>query len=310
MEELVLQFGDDFKATGPLDVRTWRKLEHLDLDVWADDPAKSRRQPWQGSLPMYVERPGDHQVEIGSEGGHALVKTTTTMPAGPGVMAYGGFVTKDRHFNPGLSGTNVFEVSLLDYTPGGEFLNRWLTFYGNPGDAEDLVGGRYDMGWGLTIASFPGFITGREDRVKDRAVQLHFDGWVKYGWSSILCRIVAPGDQEKYPEFDHKTETYEAKPKPFVAQPCLILESRRDLAAEGSSPYGHRYGLGLTDNGDTVFWTLDGQEMGRADITGYFQSAPQAVQNGAYASVFMGGSYQSNIWKFAKAEVYVSQGLQ
>ena len=305
--ELELQFSDDFKEVGPLDLTKWAKLEHADLDVWAEDPAESRRQAWQEGLPMNIERTGAHQVEIQSEGGYASVKTTTTMPAGPAVMAYGGFVTRDKHFGPGLSGTNILEISLSDYVPDGEFLNKWLTYYGNPGDVEDPVGGPYEMGWGLTIGSFRGFVTGREDRVRDRAVQLHFDGWSKYGWSTTLCRTAVPGDEEKYPEFDHKTEMYATKPTPFIAQPCLVLVAGLDFKAEGSSPFGHRYGLGLTDNGNTVFWTLDGRVMDSADITGFFQSSPEAVKDGAYASVCMGGSYQSNVWRYSNARIYVSK---
>ena len=256
---------------------------------------------------MYVERPGDHQVEIGSEGGHALVKTTTTMPAGPGVMAYGGFATKDRHFNPGLSGTTVFEVSLLDYTPGGEFLNKYVDAYGLPSEAEDPVAGRYQMGWCLAIGSFASFISGREDKFKDRAVQFGFDWWSKYGFSPWIARNIIPGDEQKYPTWDPKKQPMHTMSKPFVAQPCLVLGHRKNPTGEGGSPLGHRYGLCLADGGNTVSWTLDGKVMDTADIGGFFASSPEVGKQGVYASVCMGGSYQSNVWKLADARIYVSK---
>ena len=304
--ELNLRFSDDFKEVGPVDPTRWTKLEHADLDVWAEDPAESRRQAWQKGLLMNTERLGGHQVEVLSAGGCASIRATTTMSAGPAVMAYGGFVTQDKHFGPGLPGTNMLEITLSDYQPEGEYLNRWLSYYGTPGDVEDPVGGRYEMGWGLAIGSFRGFITGREDSVRDRAVQLHFDGWSKYGWCTILCRNIVPGDEAKYPGFDPKTEMYATKPKPYIAQPCVILAAGLDLKAEGGSPFGHRYGLGLTDDGNTVFWTLNGQLMDSADITGFFGSAPVATKDGAYASVCMGGSYQNNVWQYSQARIYVT----
>ena len=46
--------------------------------------------------------------------------------------------------------------------------------------------------------------------------------------------------------------------------------------------------------------------MDRADITGFFGSAPEAMKEGAYASICMGGSYQRNVWRYSKARIYVS----
>ena len=161
--ELELQFSDDFKEVGPVDRTRWAKLEHADLDVWAEGPTESRRQAWQKGLPMHTARGDVHRVEVLSEGGCASVKATTTMPAGPAVTAYGGLVTKQKHIAPGLPATNLLEITLSDYVSDGEYLNKWLTYYGNPGDVEDPVGGRYEMGWGLAIGSFGGFITGTTD---------------------------------------------------------------------------------------------------------------------------------------------------
>jgi hypothetical protein len=222
-------------------------------------------------------------------------------------MAYGGFHTANRHFNPGLSGTNVMEVSLVGYTPGGEFLNRYLNYYGNPSDFEDPVGGRYTMGWGLSIGTFPGFITGQHDGRVERAVQLHFDGWSRYGWSTILCRNLAPGDEETLSEFNHEMETYDDKAKPFIAQPCVVLSSSRDFPSEEEGPAGHRFGIRLTDDGNTLSWTLDGRAMDTVDISGFFQSSPAAVREGAYASICTGGSYQHSTWEFSGVEIYVSE---
>ena len=62
-----------------------------------------------------------------------------------------------------------------------------------------------------------------------------------------------------------------------------------------TTPIGHRYGLVLTDDGDTVYWTLDGNEMDRADITGFFGSNQDAFTDGAYATIGGGGGYEQ-IW--------------
>lgn len=309
---LVIQFADDFSEVGPLNPYKWAKLEHAELDLWPSDErisAERAWQAWQERDRPRVRTTGTktmQRVDIRCEGGSAVISASTLMPPGPAVMAYGGFSTRKKHFNPGLSGTNVLEVSLASYTAGGEFLNRYLNYYGNPSDIEDPVGGRYTMGWGLSIGTFPGFITGNEDGAVERAVQLHFDGWSRYGWSTILCRNVVPGDVEKYSEFNHETETYEGKPKPFIAQPCVILSSSRDFSTEGDSPAGHRLGIRLTDHGNTLSWTLDGRVMDTVDISGFFQSSPVAVREGAHASICVGGSYQDNIWKFSGVEVHVS----
>lgn len=309
--KLMLQFADDFKEVGPFDPKKWTKLEHADLDIWPSDEELAAGYKWQewqkAAIPKLRAKRAIRQAEARAEGGYAVVKATTTMPAGPAVFAYAGFYTRERQFSPGLSGTNVFEITLADYTPGGEFLNKYLDAYGAPSDVEDPVSGRYIMGACLMIGSFPGLILGKEDAVKDRAVQFGFDWWSKYGFSPWIARNIIPGDEEKYPQWDPKKQPMDAMSKPFIARPCLVLAHRKNPTGEGGSPVGHRYGLGLTDDGNTAFWTLDGRVMDVVNITGHFQSSPDSVKQGACGSVCMAGSYQSNVWKFTSAKIYVPQ---
>ena len=309
---LSIDLSESFEGTGPLDPATWRVLEHEDLDIWPSDARLATDhewQPWQAGIHPST-RTGHgramQEVNITRKDGCGGINATTAMPPGPAVMVYSGISTQERHINPGLAGTSSLEVTLEGYAPGGDFLNTYLSYYGNPDDAEDPVGGRYVMGWGMTIGSVQGFVTGKEDGGVERAVQLHFDGWSRYGWSTILCRNVIPGDDELYSEFDHTTEQYESKPKPFIAQPCLILSASRDFQGVRETHFGHRFGLCLTDSGDTVYWTLDGRVMDTVDISGFFQSSPDAVGLGAYASICMGGSYQENTWKLSDVRLYRS----
>ena len=312
--KLRLQFSDDFKEVGSLDPDKWAKLEHADLDLWTGNeglPDGGRRE-WQEGYHMNIGSTGEgpaQQVDVRCEGGCAIVRATTTMPPGPLVMAYGGFYTRERQFNQGLSGTNIFEATLVDYTPGGEYLNKWPTGHCFPRDVEDPAYGRYLMGWGLTIASIPGAI-GKEDKAKDRVVQFHFDWLSEWGLGAFITRTLLPDDLEKYPELNPETNTHEGMPQPYIGMPSLVLRLRMHPTGKADNPVAHRCGLGLTNNGNTVFWTLDGQVMDSADITGFFQSAPEGVEDGAYASIFMGGSHQSNVWKVADAKIYVSKASQ
>lgn len=313
LSTLVLQFSDGFKASAPdgFDWAKWAKLEHNDLDIWPSDEESATGYKWQewqkATLPKVRAKRAIRRAEVRAEGGYAVVKATTTMPAGPAVFAYGGIYTRNRQFNPGLSGTNIFEVTLVDYTPGGEYLNRWLTLDGYPRDDEDPISGRYLTGWALTVGSFPGFVLGKEDENKDRAVQMHFDWYSKFGLAVSVTRTIVPGDEKNYHELDPKTDNVQDLRAPFIARPCLTVALRRHPTVKGDNPLGHRYALCLTDDGNTVSWMLDGKVMDSADISGYFQSSPQAVQNGAYASISMGGSYQSNVWKHSDARIYVNK---
>ena len=67
-----------------------------------------------------------------------------------------------------------------------------------------------------------------------------------------------------------------------------------------------RWGLYLTDDANTVYWTLDGQVMDSADITGYFSSSPDPVGEEAFLSVIGVGGFERNTWKMDDLEIYVS----
>ena len=67
-----------------------------------------------------------------------------------------------------------------------------------------------------------------------------------------------------------------------------------------------RWGLYLTDDANTVYWTLDGQVMDSGDITGYFSSSSESVREGAFLSVMGVAQFESNTWKMDDLEIYVS----
>ena len=68
----------------------------------------------------------------------------------------------------------------------------------------------------------------------------------------------------------------------------------------------HRYGLYLKDDANTVYWTLDGQVMDEVDISGYFNSSLESVQDGAFLSVIGVACFQRNSWKMDDLEIRVS----
>ena len=67
-----------------------------------------------------------------------------------------------------------------------------------------------------------------------------------------------------------------------------------------------RWGLYLTDDANTVYWTLDGQVMDSADITGYFSSSPESVREGAFFNVMGVALLERNTWEMDDLEIYVS----
>ena len=73
-----------------------------------------------------------------------------------------------------------------------------------------------------------------------------------------------------------------------------------------TAPYEHRWGLGLSDEGNTVYWTLDGQVMDTSDVSGYFSSSPESVRAGAFLSVMGVGLFERNTWEMDDLEIYVS----
>ena len=291
-DELVLQVSDNFDHD--FDLTQWTVLERY-------------QSAYNRSL-------------VRCEGGYAILEAETTHPAGPGVMSFGGFATKEKYFNPGLSGTNIFEISLIDYTYSGDCLNKYMTILGASSEVEDPVAGLYLMGWGITIGNFTGFIGSEKDRSRDRAVQFHFDGFSKMGLYSFVNRSIIPEDIEEYPRPNNEdytktvVDTIDGHKVPYISRDdATILGVRHhpsgtkgNSGIEGDSS-GHRYGIQFSDDGKAISWMLDGKIMDTHDITGYFSSVPGTLDHGLYISIGAGGSYQRNLWTFDDAKVHITK---
>ena len=59
----------------------------------------------------------------------------------------------------------------------------------------------------------------------------------------------------------------------------------------------------LTDDGNTVYWTLDGIVRDTCDITGYFASCPKSVAEGAYLTI-SGVGLQPHAWTIENVAIY------
>lgn len=224
-------------------------------------------------------------------------------------MAYCGFATKNRLFAPHLAGVNLLELALTDYTHQGPFLNKYLAADGAPSAREDPLCGNYLMGFCLAIGTFRGLVgTGPVSRdvpvetVRDRVVQIHFDWWSKAGLLFCLNRNVIASDKGRiriWGSDDDKERLRKQQPVqcPVITIPgnSVSLAVRKDPAGDGIA-WGHRYGLLLADDGNTLSWLLDGNVMDTVDIFGFFSSSPGCVADGAYATIVGGGSYQHNVW--------------
>ena len=292
-EKLVLQFSDGFD--NDFDSSRWTLLERY-------------HSPY-------------NKTQVRCEEGYAVLEAETTHPPGPVVLTNAGFATKEKYFNPGLSGTNIFEISFIDHTHSGDFLNKYWSIDGGRSSVEDPVVGRYLMGWGITIGNYTGFVGLKKGRSKDRAVQFHFDEMSKIGLYSYLCRAIVPGDEKKYPSLDRKKlprimansgDDYPTYPY-RSRDDCTVLEvrhhpvgTRGDSGIEGDSS-GHRYGIKLSDDGNSISWMLDGKVMDTYDITGYFSSSPGILDDGLYISIGANASYQRSVWRFDDASVYVTK---
>ena len=256
-----------------------------------------------------IRRPTEGEVSRYSAGdGKARIYAETGEPPGPGVMAYSGFATRSRLFQPNLAGDSLFEVTLVDYVHEGEFLNMYLAADGTDVDEEDPLVGQYQMGFCLAIGSFQGLVG--SDHETDRIVQIHCDWWSTGLWFT-LCRNVLQEDKEKYPVWGTPhtvAEMAETKsitcPAVTVPSDCIFLAWRHNPLGY-TAPYEHRWGLGLADGGNTVYWTLDGTIVDQAEIPGFFDSSPGCVAQGAYATILGGASYQRNTWTIADARISV-----
>ena len=274
---LVLQFSDDFsKEYGPPD--------YFDMTRWTQLGTGQAR----------------------TENGYWLMES--------GESRVGGFGTTERVFNPGLSGTNGVEITLVDFNHEGENAGQ-----PEPGEM------RLIQAPGLTLGSFHGQIGSQPDEQKDRGVQLHFDLLPPNGLYVYLVRGLVPEDFDKYPRDgygpggptdiskEERRQLHEdlvAKAgEVFISQPVLSLSHRvyrSEQEIQDMIGRPRRWGLYLTDDANTVYWTLDGQVMDSADITGYFSSSPEAVGKGAFLSVVGVGGFERNTWKMDDLEIYVS----
>ena len=275
---LVLQFSDDFsKEYGPPD--------YFGLTRWT---------------PL-----GTGQAR--TENGYWLMES--------GESGVGGFGTTERVFNPGLSGTNGVEITMAGFSHEGETTPLYSIY-------EEIT---LIQAWPLTLGSFHGQIGNQPDEQKDRGVQLHFDLLPPNGLYVYLVRGLVPEDFDKYPrdgygpggptdiskkERRQLHEDLVAKAgEVFISQPCLSLSHRvyrSEQEIQDIIGRPRRWGLYLTDDANTVYWTLDGQVMDSADITGYFSSSPESVGEGAFLSVVGVGGFERNTWKMDDLEIYVS----
>lgn len=242
------------------------------------------------------------------------MEAQTSSPAGPGVMGYCGFATRNRQFNAHLAGTNLLELTLQDYTHAGPFLNKYLTADGAASDHEDPFSGNYLMGFCLAIGTFRGLVGSGPvsssmpvETLTDRVVQVHFDWYSKAGLWICLNRNVVAGDKENFrtwgtDEDKEEWRTTHAIECPVVTGPGNSVSlAHRQLGV--NTGWGHRYGLLLSDDGNTLSWRLDGKVMDTVDISGFFSSSPGCVADGAYATIAGGASYQHNVWTVADLQI-------
>lgn len=264
-----------------------------------------------------LQMSGKSNISVGEK--TAKIRAVTPAKAGPGVMAYGGIATTTRQFNPGLKGTNLFEVGFVDYTHDDEFLNKYLTFDGAASDREDPASGLYLMGFCLAIGTFQGLVGSEPDRGKERVahrvVQIHCDLFSRFGLGFCLNRNLLPGEKEKYPIFDNKNKEHMALARagrtldcPHVTIPgnSVSLAIRHNPSGD-NIPWGHRWGLMIGDNGNTLSWLLDGKVMDTVNISDFFSSSPGCVAEGAYATIVAAGSYRENVWKIADVRIKTSE---
>lgn len=261
-----------------------------------------------------------------------IIEFEATQPEGPGVMSYGAITTRERHGTPGLKGTLIFEVDLVDYTNNGEYINKYMSAIGQGSDHEDPIFGLYLMGWGITIGNLQGFVGGMEnflDGDRKRAVQFHFDIYSKMGAFGTMNRQISTQDQQDYPKFDQTElmesgqdffagkETYEdwvRRVTPYRSRTdATVLYSRHypfakpgdrhDGGIRGDRIWGHRYGIMLSNDGNTFSWLLDGMVMDSCDITGYFSSSTDDFADGVYISIGAGTGFRKNLWRFANPQL-------
>ena len=264
----------------------------------------------------FYERGGLNKFSLEQVDGDMVIESETVRPEGPKAMSYGVIATRERNFAPHLKGTNIFEVDFVEYSNNGEYINKYMTKLGNAGDREDPVFGLYLMGWCITIGNIQRLAGGIDDAERNRAVQFHFDHRSKIT-ESVMNRQISREDLKAFPKFKRPEDVVRywediaagrRQPSPYRSRnDSTILFARQygidesgagDLAGIGKRSWGHRYGVMLSDDGNTFSWMLDGKVMDTHDITGYFSSSTDDFANGAYVTLGGGGSYRKNLWRF------------
>jgi hypothetical protein len=252
----------------------------------------------------------------------------------PGEWGDAGICTREKQFNPGLKGRNGAEVTFVGHTQGTYELTPHNQDH--PEHIGDPLSGRYITGMCLTISNYHGPIIPdwEEDGESDddepippdlvssyrasgkrrsgrRGVQIHFDWMSKWGLVYYLCRSILPEDYGKYPErYSSKSSMQLDSLEEFIGKGqyvggAVFVLAARHSPGQAVNPLGRRYGLYLTDDGNTVSWTLDGKIMDTVDISGFFTSDPECVGDGAYISL-SGAGYQPHLWMFDDLKVYSS----
>jgi hypothetical protein len=245
------------------------------------------------------------------ENGYWVMEVLRPPPPGPGDVSMGGFATTERHFNPRLAGTNGVEITVVDFSHEDY-------------DAELDKPGQLVQAWSMTVGSWQGQVGGQTDKQKDRGVQLHFDLLRDDGLYVYLVRGLLPEDFDRYPQdgFGRKESKALSEKElralheeaierggPYITTPCLALatrvyRSKREI--QDMLGRSRRYGLYLTDDANTVYWTLDDQVMDEVDISGYFSSSLDSVREGACLSIAGVACFQRNRWRMDDLEIRVS----
>ncbi len=259
------------------------------------------------------------QLESGrarTEDGFWLMDVWRDPPPGPGAVVLGGLATTERTFHPGLAGTNAVEITLAEFIHEKDY----------PIEVEEQD--QLVHAWSLTVASWQGLVGGQGD--DQRGVQLHLDLLRDDGLFVYLVRGILPEDFEKHPMdgFGHRDsldgrnqnlspsqlrklhEKEIAHGGVFISVPTLILACRVYRTEEEIQDIigrPRRWGLYLADDANSVYWTLDDEVMDTRDISGYFGSKPESVQDGAFLTVMGVASYQRNTWRMDDLEILGSR---
>lgn len=303
---------DTSQAESPPRKQTEHQQRKTNLEIqFADDFSQQYDPPDHFDLKRWTQL---KKGQVRTEDGYCLLEIVPDPPPSPGDIFFGGLATNEPYLNPGLTGTNGVEITLADFTYEGDYPEI-------PKKSEGLM---LIHAWSLTLGNWQGLVGGQPDQEKDRGVQLHFDLLPPDGLFLYLVRGLVPEDFDKYPrdgfgapeakgmsERELRVLHEEAinTGQPFITVPCLSLATRVYRTEQEINEIlgrSRRYGLYLTDDANTVYWTLDGEVMDSIDITGYFSSSPESVREGAFLTVMGVGGFQRNTWRMDDLEIYTS----